>query len=155
MDSSIRASTTNSAVPSVRPRARRLRRMLSRPRAAVGIGLSTLLVALALLAPIVAPHDPLSQARGDELASPSLRFPFGTDELGRDILSRVLFGARISLMVALLSVLICQPAGAIVSSSYLHQAPWYGLYPGVFLTVLILGLNFISEGVQEVYSPRA
>jgi peptide/nickel transport system permease protein len=41
------------------------------------------------------------------------------------------------------------------ASSYLHQAPWYGLYPGLFLTVLILGLNLISEGLQEVLSRTA
>jgi peptide/nickel transport system permease protein len=41
------------------------------------------------------------------------------------------------------------------SSSYLNQAPWFGLYPGLFLTLLILGLNLISEGLQETLGRRA
>jgi ABC-type dipeptide/oligopeptide/nickel transport system permease subunit len=64
-----------------------------------------LLVAAAVLAPLVAPHDPIAQfADGlDELGrplGPSWRFPLGTDELGRDVLSRLLFGARLSLALA-------------------------------------------------------
>jgi len=41
------------------------------------------------------------------------------------------------------------------ASSYLNQAPWYGFFPGLFLTALVLGLNLISEGLQETLSRSA
>jgi peptide/nickel transport system permease protein len=61
---------------------------------------------LALLAPVAAPHDPLKQDLKVRLQSPSVAngHPFGTDELGRDILSRVIYGARISVPAGLLTI---------------------------------------------------
>ncbi len=70
------------------------------------------IVISALLAPLLAPHDPVQQFRSHMLAPPwwaadgLVQFPLGTDELGRCILSRLLFGARISLMIGLASVLL-------------------------------------------------
>jgi peptide/nickel transport system permease protein len=69
-----------------------------------------LLVGLALLAPIIAPHDPVKMEVGARLAGPSAQHWLGQDEFGRDVLSRLLWGARASLAVALVSALI---AGAI------------------------------------------
>ena len=69
-----------------------------------------LLAILAVLAPWVAPRDPLHQVRDDRFQAPSLTYPFGTDEFGRDILSRVIYGARISLLTGAVAVLL----GAIV-----------------------------------------
>lgn len=60
---------------------------------------------LALLAPWVAPYDPLLQNGDLRLAAPSLAHPFGTDNFGRDILSRVIWGARIDLQMALVGVI--------------------------------------------------
>src|SRR5690348_6788336 len=86
--------------PRVWSRSGLLARLARRPRGAVGLGLTGVLVAAAVLAPLVSPHDPLALAKGFELARPSTAFPFGTDELGRDLLSRVLYGGRVSLLVA-------------------------------------------------------
>jgi len=61
---------------------------------------------VALVAPYISPYDPVIQYAGDELVSPSAKYPLGTDEFGRDILSRILYGARISLSVGLISVAI-------------------------------------------------
>ncbi|MEA2515450.1 MAG: peptide/nickel transport system permease protein [Thermomicrobiales bacterium] len=68
-------------------------------------GLSVLLGlgVVAIAAPLLAPHDPYEIGAGDQFESPSSTHPFGTDELGRDVFSRILFGARISLAVALAS----------------------------------------------------
>jgi peptide/nickel transport system permease protein len=84
--------------------------------AVVGVGLTILFIAAALLAPIVAPHDPLSQDVARRLRAPGYVdartgvYLLGTDGLGRDILSRLLEGARVSLLVgvcgALLSALL-------------------------------------------------
>jgi peptide/nickel transport system permease protein len=83
---------------------KRLRR-LAWPLAAVG----TILL-LALFSPLLAPYDPAAQNVAARLAAPSLAHPLGQDEFGRDVLSRLLVGARASLRVALVSAVI---AGAI------------------------------------------
>lgn len=76
-------------------------------------GLLALLMALALFAPLFAPYDPSAQPDilGLSAKAPSLAHPFGTDPFSRDVLSRVIFGARISLSVALLATLISVSLG--------------------------------------------
>jgi peptide/nickel transport system permease protein len=76
------------------------------PRVLIGGSLVLLLVLGALLAPVLAPYDPVEVDAGRALQPPSLAHPFGTDDLGRDVFSRVLWGARISLSVGLISVSI-------------------------------------------------
>lgn len=73
------------------------------PVALAGMVMVGLFVAIALTVGILPLRDPL-QVSSDRLAAPSLAFPFGTDALGRDLFSRVLFGARLSMQVAVLSV---------------------------------------------------
>ena len=75
-------------------------RLQHQPLAAVGILLLVLFVAMALLASMAAPYDPAAIDLNHRLVSPGHGHWFGTDELGRDILSRILYGARISLIVA-------------------------------------------------------
>jgi peptide/nickel transport system permease protein len=72
----------------------------------VGPATLAMLAVLAVAAPWVAPHDPLVQSRDERFSPPSLAHPFGTDEFGRDILSRVIHGARISLLTGAVAVLI-------------------------------------------------
>lgn len=79
------------------------RRRLS-PTVAVGTALLAVLIAAALFAPWIAPYDPMRMAVGPRLAAPSMQFPFGTDEFGRDLLSRVLYGARLSTGIGLSAV---------------------------------------------------
>src|SRR5690349_9543748 len=75
-------------------------RQFRRNRAAVvGLGLTLLFVLTAALAPLIAPHDPTEFSLGQQLSPPSLAYPLGTDELGRDILSRLLYGARVTLLI--------------------------------------------------------
>lgn len=70
----------------------------------VGLGLFGFVCLLAALAPLIAPHDPLDQNILDRLEGPSWEYWMGTDAYGRDILSRILHGARISLMIGLVSI---------------------------------------------------
>ncbi|MFM8680419.1 MAG: ABC transporter permease, partial [Alphaproteobacteria bacterium] len=84
---------------------RRLRR-LAWPLAAVG----TILL-LALFSPLLAPYDPAAQNVAARLAAPSFAHPLGQDEFGRDVLSRLLVGARASLRVALVSAMIAAAIG--------------------------------------------
>ena len=85
----------------------RLRWNLGDGRLTLFFGLAIVLgwCLLALLAPWVAPYDPLLQNGDMRLAAPSLAHPFGTDNFGRDILSRVIWGARIDLQMALIGVI--------------------------------------------------
>ncbi|EST54441.1 diguanylate cyclase [Brevibacillus panacihumi W25] len=75
-------------------------------RAMVGFWMVVFCVAVALLAPWVAPYDPIEQNMQIMLEGPSLNHPFGTDEFGRDILSRIIHGTQISLMTGIVGVLI-------------------------------------------------
>jgi peptide/nickel transport system permease protein len=68
----------------------------------------------AALAPVIAPHDPLKQNLDDALARPSVRHPLGTDNVGRDVLSRVIWGTRISLVAGFASVAIALAVGGLL-----------------------------------------
>jgi peptide/nickel transport system permease protein len=75
------------------------------------------LLALAIVAPaVMAPHDPLQLDASDRLAAPSLAHPFGTDEAGRDVLSRIVYGARVTVLPALLIVGLAATFGTLVGS---------------------------------------
>ena len=81
-----------------------------------GIAILALLVLSALFAPVLAPHDPLSQNLDQDLIAHSREHPLGTDKLGRDILSRTLYGARISLLVGCATVTLSLTIGLAVGS---------------------------------------
>lgn len=96
------------------PRRMLLRRLLRHPLALAGAAIVALYAVMALLAPVVAPYDPVRMAPGQALVGPGPRFPLGTDEFGRDILSRVLHGSRVSLFIAAASVAIALLLGTTV-----------------------------------------
>lgn len=85
--------------------------------ALVGSLIIILWLAITLAAPLVSPYDPLKQAIVDRLQPPGATYLFGTDQLGRDVLSRVMYGGRISLPAALLVVLLAGGVGTVVGSS--------------------------------------
>ncbi|HKA23409.1 MAG TPA: ABC transporter permease [Candidatus Eisenbacteria bacterium] len=91
-----------------------LRKGLRHRGAIVGLILIALFIAMAIAAPVVAPHDPLSQNLALRLEPPSHTNLMGTDDFGRDVLSRVLYGARISLRVGLVAVAISLFVGGTV-----------------------------------------
>jgi ABC-type dipeptide/oligopeptide/nickel transport system permease subunit len=76
------------------------------PLGKFGVLILSLLAFAAVAAPLISPYDPIVQHQGKELLGPSGEFWLGTDELGRDLLSRVIYGARPSLIVALMVVLL-------------------------------------------------
>lgn len=85
----------------------------SQPLAVFGATLAVGWFVVAALAPYLAPHDPLAQTF-EPFAAPSSEHPFGTDELGRDVLSRVIHGARISLPLGLLLVVLASTIGGVL-----------------------------------------
>jgi peptide/nickel transport system permease protein len=90
------------------------RRILTQPLAALGVALLILFAAMALLSPWLAPDNPASIDLLHRLAPPSAAHWFGTDALGRDILSRIIFGARLSLTVAVSVVALSLSTGIIL-----------------------------------------
>lgn len=90
---------------------RRLHILLSRPGAVAGLIVFSTLIVLAISAPLIAPYDPLKINYGSILQAPSQEHLFGTDDLGRDILSRILWGARESLWVAVAATFIGASSG--------------------------------------------
>ena len=101
-DSNIMAADEIAAVAGRRRQIRRqFARLFGNPLSAVGLALSAAFVLMAIAAPLLAPHDPLAMDPSKRLAAPSALHWFGTDDGGRDILARVIYGTRSSLLTAL------------------------------------------------------
>ncbi len=84
------------------------------PLTVLGLALTIFLVLVAIFAPLIAPYDPIKQDLKNRLQPPSWEHPFGTDQLGRDIFSRVVWGSRISLFIALIVVAISFTVGTTI-----------------------------------------
>src|SRR6202030_2797392 len=104
------------------------------PLAAIGVILIVLFVIFALFAPWIASQDPASIHLPARLDPPSSAHWFGTDELGRDILSRVIYGARISMLVGRCVVLTSLALGLIIGSI----AGYYGGAIDRFVNVVLM-----------------
>lgn len=106
-------------------RRRRVLRSLRRHEAAlVGFVVMIGIVVVALLAPLLAPYDPTQQFVGTPLTEPSAAHLLGTDMYGRDILSRIIFGARISIVLALIAVGISSVMGTILGAAAGFYGGW-------------------------------
>ena len=95
----------------VSPQRRALRRLARRGGAVFGFAFVVLFVLLALLAPWLAPYDPVETSWSAVRAAPSAQYWFGADELGRDVLSRVIWGTRASILAGAVSVTISLALG--------------------------------------------
>lgn len=87
--------------------------VLSNPMGAFGLVVILLLSLMALFAPAIAPFPPLEQHNGDELLAPGEPYWLGTDEFGRDLLSRIIHGSRISLLVGVIAVTLGASVGVL------------------------------------------
>ncbi|MEP3279683.1 MAG: ABC transporter permease [Stappiaceae bacterium] len=129
----------------------RLARALMRnPLAMAGFVVITILLLVAAFAPWLAPYSPIEGNLSNRLQPPSGAHWMGTDELGRDIMSRVIFGARITLMIVLLVAIISAPLGLLIGTVAAYFGGWIdrilmGL-TDVFLSLprLILALAFVA-----------
>jgi peptide/nickel transport system permease protein len=112
---------TDAALPAIRisdsadelesPTRRALRRLVKRKGAVVGLIVISTVILLALFAPLVAPYDPIATSWSLVRKPPSALHWFGTDDLGRDMLARVIYGARASLLAGAISVTIALAIG--------------------------------------------
>ncbi|MCG8351357.1 MAG: ABC transporter permease [Chloroflexales bacterium] len=131
-------------------RGRRVQWFLRDPGALIGACIVIVIVAAALFAPLIAPYDPTRQHLADAFGAPSLRYPLGADHLGRDILSRLLYGARATLGAASLVL----AAMLLIAISVGVAAGYYGgwldtllmrvvdvflAFPGLLLAVAVAG----------------
>jgi ABC-type dipeptide/oligopeptide/nickel transport system permease subunit len=167
MDSSPKAASAASAATltpaATLPVARRRRsarsplvqaliRTVRNPMGLFGISVFGLLVITAVAAPLIAPHDPAEQIRGMELKPPSLAFPFGTDQLGRDLLSRIIYGGRASLIVGVLSVALGASVGVSTGLIAGYIGGWVDIvimriydallaFPGILLGIAVVAVT--------------
>jgi peptide/nickel transport system permease protein len=145
------------------------RRFAKHRLAVIGLGVILALVVLALGARQIAPHDPIRQDLPHALAKPSAEFPLGTDEFGRCILSRILFGARLSLLVGVIATTIGATAGILLGlcAGYFPRADAPVMrcmdvllaFPSILLAIAVvaalgpsLGNVMIAVGVRSVPS---
>ncbi len=134
----------------------------------IGLSILVFYAFLAFFAPQLAPYDPTKRV-GVSLSAPSKEHPFGTDNLGRDVLSRVIWGARIALIIAFISVLIASAIGVPLGliSGYvggifdrvitLIMDAMYS-FPGLILAIAIAallgpGILNIAISIAVVYAP--
>src|SRR6267143_667380 len=111
----IRGSVATSQTTAKRRQVRALWGLMKRKPLGVGsASIILLIVFTAIFANVLAPYDPLFTHPEIRLAPPSWQHPFGTDDIGRDVFSRIIYGARISLWVGLLAVGIGTVAGTII-----------------------------------------
>jgi peptide/nickel transport system permease protein len=90
------------------------RRLFRSPPFVVGLALVLAMLLAALAAPALTPYDPIAMSPADRLQAPSLSHPFGTDQLGRDVLSRVLHGGRLSLPMGVAPIAVAAVIGMIL-----------------------------------------
>jgi peptide/nickel transport system permease protein len=126
------------------------RRMAQQPLAALGILLLVLFVVCAIFAPWLAPQDPAQIDLGGRLLGPGHGHVFGTDELGRDILSRTLYGARISLIVAASVVSLSLGIGLISGLAAGFYGGWIDTVLNVYVTNAFLSLPGILLAIAFV-----
>lgn len=125
------------------------REVVRQKNGAVGLGIAAIVFAAAILAPLVTPYDPYEIDMEQSLRPPSVSHPLGTDVFGRDMLSRLMLGARISLEVSVLSRLISLVIGTLLGlaagylggrldSVIMRSADVTLAYPGLLLLVAVM-----------------
>jgi peptide/nickel transport system permease protein len=128
----------------------------SQPGMALGGGLLVLLLLIAIVAPTLGTVDPTAVATARRLRPPSTEFWFGTDAFGRDLYSRVVYGARVSLAVGLITALVASVVGLAIGlvSGYVRWSDWVIMrimdgvmsIPPVLLAIALMTLTRASVG---------
>ena len=133
-------------------------RLLSRPTAALSAAVIVLIVVGCIAAPLIAPYSPNEFDYDHLFASPTWSHFFGTDELGRDLLSRLLYGGRTSLGIAALATVIAMVAGTIWGFTAAFKKGWVGevLMRTADITlgmpVLLIGLVLVAAFGSSITS---
>ena len=156
----VEEQTAVAIAPSWAPRANPLvRSFVQRPPVLIGSIIMILFLLTAAFAPVLAPYDPNAQNLTNVLQPPSAEHWLGTDALGRDTLSRLIYGARVSLLVSVLSVAAGAIVGAILGLVAGYKGGWYSTIimrfadalaalPPLFFTLVLVAT--LSPGVRNV-----
>ena len=144
--------------------------MRTKPLGATGMVIVLVASLVALTAPLAVPHDPWEVNSSTILQSPNTTFWFGTDMLRRDILSRTMYGARISMLVGLVSMLGASFIGTAVGITSAHFGGWYDLvvqrfidgmtaFPSLLLAIALIAafgqsLTNVMLALAIVFFPR-
>lgn len=122
----------------------------------VGLAIIIGLVIVAILAPYIAPYDPNKMHWGKEYVPPCPEFPLGTDELGRDVLSRIIWGARTSLYVGFGAVALTASIGILVGAISGYFGGWVDevlmRFTDIMLTIPTIFLLIIIASIFQVRS---
>ena len=124
----------------------------------IGGGILCMLLLVALLAPVLAPYDPLAQDLYQRLQPPSIDHWFGTDDFGRDILSRIVYGSRISLRIGLIAIslaltggtlfgLVAGYRGGMVDMLIMRLMDLMLAFPSILLAIAIVAV--IGPGIEN------
>ena len=140
---STRASAIASAAAPPRPRAEFARRLLRHRAATAGLLVLVVLALAAAFAPLLTPYDPTAQRLADALLPPGPGHPLGTDHLGRDLLARILFGARYSLFMGFGAVVIGLAVGVPVGALSGFYGGWVDLLAQRVVDVLLAFPGFL------------
>jgi peptide/nickel transport system permease protein len=125
-------------------------RVKQQPLAALGLALIALFLLCSIFAPWLAPHDPAAIDLSRRLLAPSTAHWFGTDELGRDILSRTIYGARISLIVAVSVVGLSLALGLVAGCLAGFYGGWIDTVLNIYVTNAFLALPGILLAIAFV-----
>ncbi|HLW46716.1 MAG TPA: ABC transporter permease [bacterium] len=166
----VKATAARRQTPPVPPRAAFAARLARAPLALAGITIVAAYLAAALAAPAIAPDDPLRMHSDALLAPPGARHPFGTDQFGRDLATRLLYGAQSSLAVAFGSVALALAAGgtAGITGGYhggaldnvlMRTMDVIFAFPAVLLAIAIMAvagtaLGNVIVAIGIVYTPQ-
>ncbi|WDY56217.1 ABC transporter permease [Pseudomonas sp. PSKL.D1] len=118
-----------------------LRHLLRNPLTLVGLLVATMLVVVAAFAPWIATHDPVAQNLANALQAPGAAHWFGTDEYGRDIFSRLVYGSRITLYIITLVTVIVGPIGLFIGTV---SGYFGGIVDTVFMRITDIFISFPS-----------
>ena len=121
---------------------RTLRKFLNNKLAIVGAGIFIVILLASIFAPLLTSYDPLKADMGSVLQSPSLEHIFGTDKVGRDVFSRVLYGGRISILIGLGSALGCAVIGVLLGC--------YGGYKGGWFDKIVLHISEVFMSFPQL-----
>jgi peptide/nickel transport system permease protein len=113
------------------------RRLYANRMSMVGLFLILFMIGMALLAPLIAPADPIDMTLDDQFQAPSRAHLLGTDDCGRDVLSRIIFGSRLSLKVGLISVSISLVVGSLIGLVSGYFGGWLDIVIQRFIEIML------------------
>jgi peptide/nickel transport system permease protein len=126
----------------------------------IGTGLMLLIVFAGIFAPLLTPYDPYTQDFGSALLAPNWSHPFGTDNFGRDVLTRVLYGIRVDLPIGFFTTYVPMIYGVVLGA---FAGYFGGIFDGLlmrmlditvafpFLVLIIVIVAVLGPGVQNIY----